>query len=180
MGGSLLPNSGCNIDERGPRIGQHWVLKKRDSLSDMVGWHMPHWLPGHQWGTHVSSLGLWADEETRAGIEQVKAVYEAVPSPRHLFSTAKSQRVKWYRDAWAFKVSCRPCPWPVLDSIRNSCPLSWGTSSDCDLGSTWEPRPPSSQVNCRAELSTDKYKQHPTFNFYVQQFTFRLFSQLLG
>ena len=89
VGGSLLPSSGCNIDERGPRIGQHWVLKKRDSLSDVVGWHMLHWLPGHQWGTHLSSLGLWADEETRAEIEQVKAVYEAAPSPRHLFSTSR-------------------------------------------------------------------------------------------
>lgn len=48
VGGSLLPSSGCNIDERGPRIGQHWVLKIRDSLSDVVGWHMLHWLPGHQ------------------------------------------------------------------------------------------------------------------------------------
>ena len=29
-------------------LGSTGVLKKRDSLSNVVGWHMLHWLPGHQ------------------------------------------------------------------------------------------------------------------------------------
>lgn len=124
-------------------LGNIRVLKKRDSLSDVVGWHMLHWLPGHQWGTHLSSLGLWADEETRAETEQVKALYEAAPSPRHSFSTAESQREWRGTEMLGFSRSAvGPAPdqyWAV--SIRNSCPLSWGTSSDCNLGSTCRTMP---------------------------------------
>lgn len=29
-------------------LGNIRVLKERDSLSDVVGWHILHWLPGHQ------------------------------------------------------------------------------------------------------------------------------------
>lgn len=77
-------------------LGDTTVLRKRGSLSHMVGWCVLHRLTGHQWGTHLSSLGLQVDEETWAMIEQVATLYEAASpggsDPKHILSTGKSQR----------------------------------------------------------------------------------------
>lgn len=183
----IVHSSGCSIYECGPGLGSSTVWRKRDRLSNMVGWHVLRGLTGHWWGVDLSSLGLWADEETwgTVGTGGGDAPWSC-PSLGDL-AQGKSSQLGRVRDReviyWRLGIRGQVAALPLTNTrqIKNSCPLSsevptQTTTQDQHM----EPFLLSSSMNYWVELSMDLYKELSTFNVHVQQFKLILFSLLLN